>query len=570
MKKPYRYVVPVALGVALSACSTQTTYQDSAVQQTKLHSVPAASQNTSEHVSSSDHRSDIEALRQQLTENADRMARLTAKLDDKDRQLSQLMQGDKEASLLLQMRQIEAERDALEIQYNQLRLENDRLTAKIERLENDVQIAQQTISERQVDFMALNKSFRTLDSAHFALSKDYRDLSVEHAHLNSQYKMLQDKNLQLAETLDTLGQENLTLGGALSEARAQHQVLWDKIRVQSNVIDTLQNQNAELHRKGRLVIAADDSAPEAADNSAQLKAKVVRLQAELSAQNNLISGYQSDVVKLEAALQRQEDDLGNQLQSLESTYQTAAQRNRELERELAQLKQGLASQETKAESLAQKLQSSAAEKQQMMAQLAELRARNDSSAQAIKTLQAQSSVQAEEKALLENQVNNLIPFEGAVLSLQNQLKSELTNVRWSLPTSANLHDTFEIQLSADVASPVQGQTYYAELFVDSALNMMSAAEAESTLNQGQLNFRWRLSGLNERPNATMNVSVTQEVNYDGEIILRKIYRDTESVELISTDWFNKYGFWGAAILGGLLLGFAVGKLGQSNRSERRV
>lgn len=570
MKKPYRYVVPVALGVALSACSTQTTYQDSAVQQTKLHSVPSASQNTSEHVSSSDHRSDIEALRQQLTENADRMARLTAKLDDKDRQLSQLMQGDKEASLLLQMRQIEAERDALEIQYNQLRLENDRLTAKIERLENDVQIAQQTISERQVDFMALNKSFRTLDSAHFALSKDYRDLSVEHAHLKSQYKMLQDKNLQLAETLDTLGQENLTLGGALSEARAQHQVLWDKIRVQSNVIDTLQNQNAELHRKGRLVIAADDSAPEAADNSAQLKAKVVRLQAELSAQNNLISGYQSDVVKLEAALQRQEDDLGNQLQSLESTYQTAAQRNRELERELAQLKQGLASQETKAESLAQKLQSSAAEKQQMMAQLAELRARNDSSAQAIKTLQAQSSVQAEEKALLENQVNNLIPFEGAVLSLQNQLKSELTNVRWSLPTSANLHDTFEIQLSADVASPVQGQTYYAELFVDSALNMMSAAEAESTLNQGQLNFRWRLSGLNERPNATMNVSVTQEVNYDGEIILRKIYRDTESVELISTDWFNKYGFWGAAILGGLLLGFAVGKLGQSNRSERRV
>ncbi|WP_067220001.1 coiled-coil domain-containing protein [Marinomonas gallaica] len=570
MKKPYRYVVPVALGVALSACSTQTTYQDSAVQQTKLHSVPAASENTSEHVSSSDNRSEMEALRQQLTENADQMARLTAKLDDKDRQLSQLMQGDKEASLLLQMRQIEAERDALEIQYNQLRLENDRLTAKIERLENDVQIAQQTISERKVDFMELNKSFRTLDSAHFALSKDYRDLSVEHAHLKSQYKMLQDKNLQLAETLDTLGQENLTLGGALSEARAQHQVLWDKIRVQSNVIDTLQNQNAELHRKGRLVIAADDSAPEAADNSAQLEAKVARLQAELSAQNNLISGYQSDVVKLEAALQRQEDDLGNQLQSLESTYQTAAQRNRELERELAQLKQRLASQETKAESLAQELQSSAAEKQQMMAQLVELRARNDSSAQAIKTLQAQSVVQAEEKALLENQVNNLIPFEGAVLSLQNQLKSELTNVRWSLPTSANLHDTFEIQLSADVASPVQGQTYYAELFVDSALNMMSAAEAESTLNQGQLNFRWRLSGLNERPNATMNVSVTQEVNYDGEIILRKIYRDTESVELISTDWLNKYGFWGAAILGGLLLGFAVGKLGQSNRSERRV
>ncbi|MEC8483183.1 MAG: hypothetical protein VXY99_05120, partial [Pseudomonadota bacterium] len=161
-----------------------------------------------------------------------------------------------------------------------------------------------------------------------------------------------------------------------------------------------------------------------------------------------------------------------------------------------------------------------------------------------------------------NQVNNLIPFEGAVLSLQQQLKSELSDVRWTLPTSANLHDTFEIQLSATVDQPVQGQTYFAELFTDSALSMMSSSEAEATVNQGKLNFRWRLSGLNERPNATMNVSVTQAVNYDGQMILRKVYRDTQSVELISNDWLGKYGFWVAAILGGLLIGFVGGKVGK--------
>ena len=563
MKKPYRYVVPVALGTILTACSHTSVITDSASSESNAQTLWSASPQDVEqsNVLSPTQVSELELLRQRIADNADRIVQLTAQLDEKDRLLAELMSNDKDAALLLTIQQLEKERNALEIRYNQLRLENDRLTAQIHTLENDIQVTKLSSSEQQADFVALNRNFRTLDSAHYALSKDYRDLSIEHAHLKSQLDTLTEQNKHLAQEFSLLNEENLKLGGALSEARAQHQVLWDKIRVQGNVIDTLQTQNAELQRKGGLIIAAEGN-PDNLPDLAKLEAKITRLKAELSAQNDLISGYQVDVAQLESALTRQENDLNGQLETLQNRYQELTARHKQLNAELSNMRDMLNARDQRIASLQQELDRSDQQKATLLAEIKQLREQHEDSLQQIVSLEQQAVVEAEQKTKLENQVNNLIPFEGAVMSLQRQLQSELTNVRWTLPTSANLHDTFEIQLSAEVNNPVQGQTYYAELFVDSALSMMSAAEAESTLNQGQLNFRWRLSGLNERPNATMNVSVTQEVNYNGQVILRKIYRDTESVELISKDWLSKYGFWAAAILGGLLMGFGVGKLGR--------
>ncbi|WP_417552359.1 hypothetical protein [Marinomonas fungiae] len=563
MKKPYRYVVPVALGTILTACSHTSVITDSASSESNAQTLWSASPQDVEqsNVLSPTQVSELELLRQRIADNADRIVQLTAQLDEKDRLLAELMSNDKDAALLLTIQQLEKERNALEIRCNQLRLENDRLTAQIHTLENDIQVTKLSSSEQQADFVALNRNFRTLDSAHYALSKDYRDLSIEHAHLKSQLDTLTEQNKHLAQEFSLLNEENLKLGGALSEARAQHQVLWDKIRVQGNVIDTLQTQNAELQRKGGLIIAAEGN-PDNLPDLAKLEAKISRLKAELSAQNDLISGYQVDVAQLESALTRQENNLNGQLETLQNRYQELTARHKQLNAELSNMRDMLNARDQRIASLQQELDRSDQQKATLLAEIKQLREQHEDSLQQIVSLEQQATVEAEQKAKLENQVNNLIPFEGAVMSLQRQLQSELTNVRWTLPTSANLHDTFEIQLSAEVNNPVQGQTYYAELFVDSALSMMSAAEAESTLNQGQLNFRWRLSGLNERPNATMNVSVTQEVNYNGQVILRKIYRDTESVELISKDWLSKYGFWAAAILGGLLMGFGVGKLGR--------
>ncbi|MBJ7551942.1 hypothetical protein [Marinomonas ostreistagni] len=572
MRKPYRYVVPVALGVALSACSTtQTSEKDSS---TLIHSSMSASDTSDQAFASNSNSSKLDDaklleqervirdLRKQLAQNSEKLVILTAQLDEKDRLLANLMSTDEDASQLIEIERLQNEREVLERKYNQLRLENDRLTQRVADLESQAQKTELQLVQHQSDFIELNKNFRTLDSAHYSLSKDYRDLSIKHAHLKSELESLVSENGRLLSEFNAIKQENLTLGGALSEARAQHQVLWDKIRVQSNVIDTLQAENANLNRNGSIISASENSDGSNTVDTAQLESQISRLKAELNAQNSLISNYQNDVQKLEQALVRQEDDLGNQLSSVEMKYREAVAENAALNREIKTVQEMLEVSEKNAQQLQQTLQNTSAEKDAVLAQLSELKQRYAASSERVQQLENQSQQQQEEKARLENQVNNLIPFEGAVLSLQQQLKSELSDVRWTLPTSANLHDTFEIQLSATVDQPVQGQTYFAELFTDSALSMMSSSEAEATVNQGKLNFRWRLSGLNERPNATMNVSVTQAVNYDGQMILRKVYRDAQSVELISNDWLGKYGFWLAAILGGLLIGFVGGKVGK--------
>ena len=572
MRKPYRYVVPVALGIALSACSTtQTSETDSSMltqssmssgdssNQTSIFGINSSKLDDTEHL---ERERIIRDLRKQLAQNSEKLVILTAQLDEKDRQLATLMSTEKNASQLIEIERLQNEREDLERKYNQLRLENDRLTQRVAELENQAEKTELQLAQQQTDFIELNKSFRTLDSAHFSLSKDYRDLSIKHAHLKSEFESLLSQNDRLLAEFNAVKQDNLRLGGALSEARAQHQVLWDKIRVQSNVIDTLQSENANLSRSGSLISAAETPDSNSVADVSKLESQIARLKAELNAQNALISNYQGDVQKLEQALVRQEDDLGNQLSSVELKYREAVAQNATLNREIKAVQEMLEASEKNAQQLQQALQDTSAEKNTVLAQLTELKQRYAASNERVQQLENESQQQQEEKARLENQVNNLIPFEGAVLSLQQQLKSELSDVRWTLPTSANLHDTFEIQLSATVDQPVQGQTYFAELFTDSALSMMSSSEAEATVNQGKLNFRWRLSGLNERPNATMNVSVTQAVNYDGQMILRKVYRDTQSVELISNDWLGKYGFWVAAILGGLLIGFVGGKVGK--------
>ncbi|RDL46075.1 hypothetical protein DN730_03280 [Marinomonas piezotolerans] len=508
----------------------------------------------------------IERLKRQLAQNSEQITELTQRLDEKEQQLSSLMTQENDSDWLQRIETLKAERDQLEVSYNQLRLENDQLTKKIEVLEVEKQQALAANASQQQDFIELNKSFRTLDSAHYALSKNYRDLSIEHAHLKSKYKTLSDQKSTLQAQYDSLNKENLKLGGALSEARAQHQVLWDKIRVQGNVINALEEQNAKLERGGSLLVSepASRTDEDSLKDSAALRSEITRLKAEINAQNGLISDYQNDVVALERELSTKETDLANKLSELNAKYQQAKTLNSELKADLEVLRTAIANQDIKIQQLRQQLADSTALKEQYREEMATLREGHVAAQAEVEQLSAEVRAVNEDKANLERQVNNLIPFEGAVMSLQQQLRSELDDVRWDLPTMANLNDAFEIQLSARVENPVQGQTYYAELFVDSALNMMSASEAEATVDNGAINFRWRLSGLNERPNAMMNVSVTQSLNYDGQTILRKVYRDHATVELVSDDWLSKYGYWLIAILAGLLVGFGVGKIGRKS------
>lgn len=554
MKKPFTYVVPVALGAFLSACSsTQTLTQEAQTSAlpstTNSNSTATDSKLTKVVDANALLNQELLRLRQELAQNAAKMVKLTKDLDEKDKKLSAIESSQGQNTLLAEIRKLQLDRQELERRYQQLRVENDQLVAQIKKLEAEKLAATAQATQSENNFIQLNKNFRTLDSAHFAMSKEFRELSEKHAKLKKDLELQTAQNRALKSEYAQLKQENSKLGGALSEARAQHQVLWDKIRVQNTVIDSLQTKNAELNRSG-LITASDKSD---ADNSA-LQAEIDRLKAELTAQNGMIANYQSDVAKLEAALKAQNPNVSADALALEQRYQALMAENDKLTQKLAELNSPISDQQEKIAQLEAALSQSADEKAKLSAELDGLR--------------SNSEMSSEQLTKLESQVNNLIPFEGAVLSLQQQLKSELTNVRWTLPTSANLNDSFEIQLTANVDNPIQGQTYFAELFVDSALQMMSSAEAESTVNQGQLSFRWRLSGLNERPNAAMNVAITQKVNYDGQDILRKVYRDTHTVELVSNDWLSKYGFWGGAILAGLVLGFGLGKLGRKETQER--
>ena len=556
MKNTTAYALPMVLGILVTGCSTQSTQQDAGVYEF-ISSRPATSTQDT-------------GLSERITSNAKQKNLLEEQLASKEREIADLLEGDTDAASLRAISALKQEREVLEHRYNEVLLQNDKLNAQIQTLREERDQAVEQRAAQNQEFMELNKDFRTVESARYALSKDYRDLSLKHAELKSQHKILVEQREQLRQTLKTLKQENEQLGGQLSDARAQHQVLWDKIRVQSNMIDTLESDNASLERSGRLVSASDSangSDKAEVDTSAQLRARIARLEAEIDAQNTIIRDYQADAENLSKQLTEQQQSHTEALQALQQRYDQAQQRNGDLSVRLAELRAELNAKDQRISVLEQQLESGESERQSLQQRLAELREQHERSEATVAQLEARAQEQAQSRAQLENQVNKLIPFEGAVSSLQRQLESEVDNARWSLPTSANLNDTFEIQFSADIDNPVEGQVFFAELIVDSALSMMSAPEAESVVENGQINFRWRLSGLNERPNATMNIAVTQNVNYDGQQILRKVYRDSETVELISTDWLGKYGYWGVAILGALFVGFGAARIGRTTRDD---
>ncbi|MBM6550241.1 hypothetical protein [Marinomonas ostreistagni] len=557
MKRVTYAVMPWVLASMLSACSTQTTQTDT----TTVRNYPSTSVLGSSLPAPSAEK--IQRLRQQLMQSQERSQRLADQLDDKERTISDLARQELSADQLARLERLKNERDNLEQRYNSQRLQSSRLNERLYQIAPE----QQALALEPEDYMPVNKSFRTLDSERYAVSKDYRDLSIEYAELKSQHQTLQQERASVAQTLQQLSDEKQALNEELAQIRGQQQVLWDKIRVQGNVIDSLEATNAELNTRGGFVAAANQEADNNVQEVAQLEARITRLQAEIDAQNQLIRNHQAQINSLTNSLVQQETDHESELSALQQRYQSVQQRNSALSQRLAAVSSDLEQRNQQIAALERQLANSQTERRALESRLTALAEEHEQTEQAVVELQARHQQVLETRTNLESQVNKLIAFEGAVTSLQQQLQSGIENARWSLPTSANLNDTFEIRFSADVANPIEGQTFYAELIVDSALNMISAAEAESVVDNGRVNFRWRLSGLNERPNATMNVAVSQNVNYDGQQILRKVYRDSETVELISTDWLSKYGYWAIAILGGLLLGYGASRIGTRGRDS---
>ncbi|MFT6655571.1 MAG: hypothetical protein ACJAWI_002345, partial [Marinomonas primoryensis] len=60
--------------------------------------------------------------------------------------------------------------------------------------------------------------------------------------------------------------------------------------------------------------------------------------------------------------------------------------------------------------------------------------------------------------------------------------------------------------------------------------------------------------------------VSQQINFEDQSIQRQVYRGNETLSLINTNLFEKYGYWVGAILLGLLGGFLIGRLNKSKNT----
>ncbi|MDB4837090.1 hypothetical protein OAH87_01295 [Marinomonas sp.] len=164
------------------------------------------------------------------------------------------------------------------------------------------------------------------------------------------------------------------------------------------------------------------------------------------------------------------------------------------------------------------------------------------------------------KKELDLKVNDTITMAAIMDTLETQVSVSLQHIDWQLPSEIALNDTFEILVSADVLPVIVGQTFQAELVLDSSIQMISDSVVTASVQDGRVQWRWRVSGLNESPDADLNLFVSQQINVQGKVISRQVYRGSETLSLVNTDIFDKYGFWAAAILFGLFGGFLVGRL----------
>ncbi|TYL47783.1 hypothetical protein [Marinomonas sp. IMCC 4694] len=496
----------------------------------------------------------ILSLQQQLDDKGQQLFLLNQSLDEKDRTISELQKTTSNAELIAALEAQKAAREELESRYTGLTLDSDVLKRRIAQLEKD-NIALTNENTRLKAQVAQLQTLPEPISAPATVQDNrfetgYLALLDENQSLQQEYSRLEADNESNQQRLSSLKNENLILGGALSDARAQHQVLWDKIRSfevkQAQPLDTSKTPVKAIITPTKSIsvplnASVTDEAPPsqiipplqttAALNyereNAQLRRDLADLKARVERQKRAIASYQNDVVKLEASL----DESANyeaRWKEMDAKLAQAQQNNTALSIQVNVAQEALATSQQALKSLADTLETT------------------------------QQALQLEE--------NKGISVAALIDSLVLQTSSTLNNVQWQLPNEIALHNTFEILVSADVQPALSGQTYFAELVTDSDIQMISDGVASAVVQNGRLQWRWRVAGLNEKPKAQLNLFVTQQINFQEQVIERHLYRANQTLSLINTNLFEKYGYWGMAILLGLLGGFLIGRINKSRNA----
>ncbi|WP_421852362.1 hypothetical protein [Marinomonas sp.] len=526
MKARKTILIPIALGLMMSGCTTSSRQQTDSVIEPTASSTESASQTPTPKAVVSEKEiglekevalktSLIDSLQKQLADNKRQLASLNKSLDEKDIIIANLQKSSSNAKSLAELEEQKKLRELLESRYSALKLDNDLLTRRISQLENENTSLKQQVS-----------SLENMPTTQDGFKQSYLDLLSENTQLQKKYANLEADNQANQKRLTSLKKENLMLGGALSDARAQHQVLWDKIR--SLNAEKSVGTDSVPQPVVPIIQPASSNDSDYERENAQMRIELADLQSKVAEQKALIDEYKSDILKLESALDEGAD------------YEA---RWKDLDNKLAQAQQKNA------------------------ALTAQLNATGEQLAASQTELNALSARLASTQQALEVNENSGISVTAAIEALQSQMSSALQNVQWQLPNEIALHNNFEILVSADVQPSLSGQTYLAELVTDSDIQMISDRIASAVVQNGRLQWRWRVAGLNEKPEAQLNLFVNQQIAFQDQTIQRQVYRGNETLSLINTNLFEKYGYWGIAILLGLLGGFLIGRINKSKNNQ---
>lgn len=544
MKVRTTILIPITLGLMMSACSTTTRQQTESVveSETSNSDVSAHTPTIATNISTVDTSSDalekeiaskeslINSLQLQLVNNDKQLSALDRSLDEKDKEIASLQTALSNADNLADLEKQKKSREALESSYAALKLDNDLLTRRINQLENENTSLKQQVS-----------SLESMPTSQDAFKQSYLTLLSENTDLHNKYANLEADNQSSQKQLSALKKENLILGGALSDARAQHQILWDKVHALRNAAEGSDEADLDQTDLANRQIESEELSPEfesipasiyLTDNGnitddSLLRIDLINLEAQVEDQKLTIEEYQNDVLALESALD-ESADYEARWKSLDDKLALAIDNNALLNKQLNDAQERLANSQT---------------------EMSELSLRLTSTQQA-----------------LQSNENSNITTAAAIESLTSQLSTTLRNVQWQVPNEIALHNTFEILVSANVQPSLAGQTYLAELVTDSDIKMISDPVATAVVQNGRLQWRWRVSGLNEKPKAQLNLFVNQQISFEDQTLERQIYRGNETLSLINNNLFEKYGFWAIAILFGLLGGFLIGRINKQKNT----
>jgi len=336
-----------------------------------------------------------------------------------------------------------------------------------------------------------------------------KEAVVREVHLNNE-GLIEEEYLELKANFESLREDYLTLDGRFNEATEKHNALQVQYTEVLAQLDLVRTEKLEMG---------------------------IEIDGQKSKEQTLFSQLKEQINKI-ALLTIESSQLQKKIDVLTGNSQEKAQ-SREDKKEKVVLEKVNEQLVTDLQIIQDGLVTVAEEKKQLEEEL---------------------EVSSGTEIILEQQLADFITLEAGSANLSQQLSAGLANVSWEIPKTADLVSSFEIIVKADSTPEFNGQIFVAELLTGPSIEFISAAAVEAQVADGQLQWRWRVKGINEKNNAKLDLFIHQNIQYLENRMMRQIYRDQESVSLNENSLLREYGFWLLVILLGLLAGYFIGRV----------